>query len=200
MKLRIGIDIDNVLADTYVSYIEIFNQKFNTNLKFDQLTDFYYLERHSGVEYKKARDFVYQIIETEEFALNIKPYEMASNVILNWLKRGFYINYITARPQTGQKVTEKWLKENSFWHDNCSLYMQKSVLSDSEFKKNIVITQRIGLMIEDSPEISKNLSVPVLLLDRPWNRVELGSNVHRMEDWLEISKYFDEYIDVKKSQ
>ena len=41
--MKIGIDIDNVISDTYPLFIHKFNATFGKNFRYEEITDFYYL-------------------------------------------------------------------------------------------------------------------------------------------------------------
>lgn len=187
-QLRIGIDIDNVIADSYPVYLHRYNQKFGTKIRWEEVTDFYFSTRETDA--KDSQEFIYTLINSEVFQMELPPYRDAAAVINGWSKNGYQIHYVTARPQSTQKVTETWLKKHGFWVNGATLdmYDERIHVNDTDYKKGVVAEKKIELMIEDALEIAEALPIPVLLLDRPWNRGGLPSHVTRVKDWDEIDK------------
>lgn len=190
-KLKIGIDIDNVVSDTYVALVGKFNEVYGTSIRIDEVLDYYYLEKHSGIEKEEVQEFIYTSLEREDFSLAIKPYEDATAVIKQWSSQGHSIHYITARPTSLGEVTKKWLEKHDFWVKSATLDLFDESIeykSDSDYKRQVIEKIGINLLIEDSKENAKILDIPVLLLDRPWNKGELPENVKRVSNWKEIER------------
>ena len=168
--LRIGIDIDNVIADSYPVYLNRYNQRFKTSILWEEVTDFYFSTQR--VNQKESQEFIYSLIESKIFQMNLPPYRDAIDVVRGWSNKGIKLHYITARPQSTRKVTHEWLKKHDFWSKGATLdmYDESSHVSDVDYKKGVVMEKKIDLMIEDTLEIAMALPIPVLLLDRPWNR------------------------------
>jgi len=189
-QLKIGIDIDNVISDSYTAYLERFNREFKVNIQYEELTDFYYLEKRSGVELTQVNLFLDRVIRDEKFQLSHKPYVDATGVIGEWLKQGFSIHYITVRPTFTKKATVDWLRKHGFLEKNVTLdlYDTEGVYKTGvEYKCALSKKLELDIFIEDAVEIARTLTIPVLLLDRPWNRAPgLSQNVKRVKDWQEI--------------
>src|SRR3989344_2362205 len=185
-RLRIGIDIDNVIADSYPAYLHRYNQKFGTKIRWEEVTDFYFSTRET--DSKDSREYIYSLIESEVFQMEIVPYIDAATVINRWNNNGYQIHYVTARPLSSREVTKAWLKKHGFWTKGATLdmYDESKQTNDIDYKKGVVLEKKIDLMIEDAKEIAQALEIPVLLLDRPWNSGELPSYVTRVKDWTEI--------------
>lgn len=195
-KLKIGIDIDNVISDTFSSYLEKFNRKFNTRISYEELSDFYYFEKYSGVDKKKVEIFIEKITRDYGYHFSLKPYEEAIRVIKKWMRESVSIHYITLRPSYMKKVTLDWLKKHRFFGKNATLDLYDdsiSYTSDADYKKKISEKIGIDFLIEDAWEIATEFKIPVFLLDRPWNRnVNLPKNIKRVHDWQEIeSRVFE---------
>ncbi len=188
--LRIGIDIDNVIADSYPQYIHEFNRTFSTDVKYEEIFDFYYLENNAGVEKAQVELFISKILQSAEFQLALPSVQEARRVIRKWSTLGYLMHYITARPKGTRDVTKKWLVKNGFWGKNATLDLVggETHQRDPNFKKIISDNLKIDLMIEDSKEIAQVLDIPVFLIDRPWNQGKLPKNVKRVKSWEEIDK------------
>lgn len=203
-KLKIGIDIDNVISDTYPTFIKKFNSTFGKNFQYEEITDFYYLERKSevmGIDKSTISKFINDLLLDENFQMRISPIGQAREVITRWSRQGYSIRYITARPFHMKINTMKWLTKHRFLLNGVFLDFfpeathnfdnrHKAVL----YKKEIAHQQNIDIFIEDSREIAEVLDIPVLLMDRPWNQGELPKNIRRVKDWMEISHIIDDDI------
>lgn len=196
-NLRIGIDIDNVIADTYTVYLDKFNREFTTDIAYEELIDFYYLEKRSGIRIERVKLFLETILQDEKLQLSYKPFTKAVKVIKNWLNNGFFIHYITARPSFMRKITHQWLKKNGFIGKNTAVHLFDSegdYKTDVEFKKALSEKLVLDLFIEDAIEFVEKLEIPVLLIDRPWNRAyNLSKKVTRVKDWEEIDQFVKKY-------
>lgn len=190
-QLKIGIDIDNVIADSYPSYIIEFNKRFSTNVKYEEIFDFYHLEKHKGIGKKQTSHFIETVLHSEDFQLAIPPFEKPKEIIENWSKSGFVIHYITSRPIAVKKVTLQWLANHGFLVRNAKLHLLDIKLhdKDTDYKKEIVDKWKVDILIEDNKTIALVMDIPVLLLDRPWNQGKLPENVKRVKDWEEIEQY-----------
>lgn len=197
-KLKIGIDIDNVIADSYPHYINAFNKKFGTSVKYKEVFHFYYLEKNVGVEETLVVEFIESIVHSEEFQLQIPPVVNSLNIINKWIKNGYSIHYITSRPSDTKNETLKWLKNQGFWVKGVTLDLYHETEHNfshisriNNFKRNVADRKELDIFIEDSIDIAKSLDIPVLLLDKPWNQSKLPENVTRVKDWEEIENLVD---------
>lgn len=196
-KLKIGIDIDNVISDSYTAYLERFNKEFGRNIQYEELFDFYYLEKHTDINIERIKIFIDTVIKDNEFQLGLSPYKEAIAVINNWQRLGFSIHYITVRPVSIRQITFDWLKKHGFIGKKTTLdlYDEKGIYkSDVAYKKGLADKLKLDLFIEDAVEIARALTIPVLLLDRPWNRTPgLPKNVKRVKSWQEIEEHFSSW-------
>lgn len=199
--LKIGIDIDNVIADSYPQYIDAFNKKFGTAVKYKEIFHFYYLEKNVGIEEAEVSEFIESVVHSEEFQLSILPVENALNVIKKWIKKGFSIHYITSRPIDTQVQTEKWLEKHGFFIRGATLdlYNEREhnfthISRINSYKRKVADEKKLDIFIEDSTDIAKSMDIPVILIDRPWNQGKLPKNVIRMKDWEEIESRVNNLI------
>lgn len=191
-KLRIGIDIDNVIADSYPAYLSRYNERFGTKIILEEVTDFYFSTR--DVTQKDGQEFIYRLITDDTFQMELPPYRDVPEVISRWSKKGYRIHYITARPESTRNVTQKWLQKHGFGVLDATLdmYDENKHSDDTDYKIGVVVEKKIDLMIEDAKEIACALPIPVILLDRPWNRGTLPSHVIRVADWLQIERILED--------
>ena|SRR3989344_827983 len=193
-KLKIGIDIDNVIADTTVSYLSEFNAHFGTSIKFEEVTDFYHIETIFSKSKAQVDKFLESKLHRDEFMIRVPPILPASDFIQIWLKKGMSVYYISARPKNIQKVTKKWLVKHGFWWEGAKLYTfdTDKNYTDIEYKTGIAKFEKLDIFIEDKKDIAEAMDIPVALLDRPWNSGALPRHVKRVYSWEEINKFIDD--------
>jgi uncharacterized HAD superfamily protein len=187
-QLKIGIDIDNVLADTAATYLEQFNIKFGTSLAYEALISQDLMKLEHGIETSQVQEFIDKVINTAEFQLEVLPYQEAIDVVTKWSKQGHSIHYITARPIAVRHSTQQWLSRHGLMVEGATLDLidPDKYTSDPEYKADIAKKIGIDYMIEDTKKITLAMPVPVFLIDRPWNQGELPEHVQRVKDWKEI--------------
>ena len=192
---KIGIDIDNVISESYPKYLENFNRQFDMQVSIEEITDFYYLDKIKNKvklkHIKKAVNYVDELILDEKFQLNLPPTEGAVEVIGKIARRGFQIHYVTARPIKVRNITLQWLKKHGYWLTGARLDLydeNKNYPSDIEYKIGAVTRYGLSVFIEDNLEIAKAMPIPVFLFDWPWNRSENPENVIRVKTWKEIER------------
>jgi uncharacterized HAD superfamily protein len=187
-KFKIGIDIDNVLTDSYQTVLDEFNRRFDTKVLYHQVFDFYYLEKHAGVDEKTARQFIRDRIHAADFHEKLLPDKNALKKIKNWQNENFIIHYISARHDTSRGVTKKWLDKHGFLTHVSKLHLQNyGIFEDvALFKNSVIESLGISILIEDSLEVALKVEIPVFLFDKPWNQGKLPKNVKRIHSWEEI--------------
>jgi len=194
-RLKIGIDIDNVIADSYPFFLAKFNEVFAMQIKYEEVFDFYLLEKYPKVSRDKAKKLIEKLLIDEQFQLDIPPFENALPIITNWKKIGHGVHYITSRPHIMKDLTYKWLRKHGFLLPgttldlfNSSQHFDKHRKEIIDYKKTIAQKRGVQLFIEDSKEIAERMQITVLLMDRPWNQGKLPKNVKRVRDWGEIDR------------
>lgn len=205
--LKIGIDIDNVIADSYPAFLAKFNEEFGMNIKYEEISDFYYLEKHPHVEHAQAKELIAEILTDEKLQLAISPYTGAFQIISSWKAGGCGIHYITSRPFTIKDLTIKWLGKHGFLFPEATLDLfnmnkhfdvhRKEI---KEYKRIAAQKRGVNLFIEDSKEIAQTMEIDVLLLDRPWNQGKLPKNVRRVKNWGEIDKFVNNIIGLRPTK
>lgn len=193
--IKIGVDIDNVVSNSYPAYLERFNTRFNTNIRFEEIKEFYFLERYiennivsNSVE---MINFVDEMLLDRDFHLTIKPVDESKRIIADWIKKGFQIHYITLRPVEVLDMTRDWLKKHGFYVKGVKLDLYdhtKGFESDVMYKKEVADKYKLDVFIEDSLDIAQVMEIPVFLLDKPWNQGKLKQNITRVSSWNEIEE------------
>lgn len=162
--MRIGIDIDGVLAE--------FNTEFKKSfprIPDDFVPDVWDWPRKYGATDKEIEEAWDDLWYSSTFWPRLSPYpEMLKQVkVINTLTEdGYEIYYITARNSWNAKFdTETWLLRHGI---RCPTV----IISEGKQKGKICSALGLDAMLDDSVEniIPISDACPAYLLDRPWNQ------------------------------
>ena len=191
IKLKIGVDIDGVLIEHAKNYLNYHNQRFSTNFVFDDLTDFLFWKNLNLTKEEIQPLF-------EDFDKENKPIFLEdSRDSLVKLANFHELFVLTARPIKIKESTIKILKKE-FGEIFREFNFSGEVHGNSKSKDKICLEGGIGILLEDSPEISKkcaNQGIKVILFDNPWNKnLEFHENIFRVKNWTEAIEKIEEII------
>jgi 5'(3')-deoxyribonucleotidase len=186
--MKIGIDLDEVLADFLSALIEYHNYTYGTSLVREQFQSYKFWETWGGTR-KEAIQKVYDFHKTSYFK-NIKPL-VGSQEAISILKQNNDLVIVTSRQDDIAEATKKWIAQN-FPNVFSKVYFANhySQNGSPKTKKQICDSVGVNVLIEDSPEYALECLNPerrILLLDCPWNRsFELPNGIYRVNSWKEI--------------
>lgn len=191
---KIWIDIDEVLAHFLESYLNFYNNKYNSSFKRNDFFSYNFWEV-VWWDKNKAIDDVHDFFETKHFEL-IQPIEWSQEAMMK-LSKIYELNIITSRQSLIETKTIKWLdinfewvfKEVHFWNHFWKDWERKT-------KSQICKDLWINLLIEDSIDYAldcANNNINVILFDSPWNQTnaKLPENIIRIKSWNEILEIFN---------
>lgn len=190
-KIKIGVDIDGVLADFVNHFLGHYNEKNGTNFKYQDVKTFNF-EDVAKVPSEVMDKELDTYMQSDEFS-EIQPLKDSIKHI-NILEAKYELIIITSRPTYLVDETKRWLKhyyKNSFKH----VLFSKNVWTDdrksgNKSKAELCMESGVNIMIEDGIEYALDISakeITVLLVDSPWNqKKDLPNNVIRVHDWNEI--------------
>lgn len=172
----IGIDIDNVIADSESKFRNKLNNSYGLALKRKDIKTFNFYECTpiTKEQEKKALDE----FEAEGEYKKLRLIQFSKKCINILFKKNTII-LITSRPERVKKDTEMWLQKRKIPYNKIVFSKNKSL-----YYKNFDIV--IEDKWENAFEIAKK-GTEVILLDYPWNRksIEL-ENIFRVKNWKEI--------------
>lgn len=180
--MNICIDIDGTMT-TKDYYIPFFNRFFNKNISFEDMK-VYDLSKVYGVSEGDIRKFYNLMGARMHASASIQPH--VSETILKWRKR-HKVSIVTARLKEQEPITVTWLEKYGLSQIDLHSLGKSEKL---EFSK----TLHCDLFIEDHPIESLRLAeegIQVLLMDNPYNRQVIHSNINRVNDWYEIDSYVE---------
>lgn len=186
--MRIGVDIDGVISDSYPAWLGELNRHYGKNIT---VLEDYEMHLVFDVPWDDMNKFFVQNIE-KLFDIP-KPIKGAKEGIESLLKAGHEIIYITARSQEEEELTFRWMKKHEIPHEQI-------LFSGFKSKVDLVKQWNLELFIEDYMVNAKaiaELGIPVLLLDASYNQGELPTGVQRCFDWQDILTRINEIAKLK---
>ncbi len=178
--MRIGIDIDDTITNTYEYIIKKISKIYNLNYKNLLSKKLNYNE----LKIKYPKVFEKEIYEEE--IKNVKIKENAKKII-NKLYKNNEIIIITARNKNECKLP----------YNLCYNYLTKNKIKFNELiveaidKGKICFENKIDLFIDDSINNCLNVSqyeIDTLIFDNVYNK---NIKIKRIRNWLEINKYIE---------
>jgi uncharacterized HAD superfamily protein len=188
----IGMDIDDVLADSMPPLLRWYNREHGTNYTKDQVHHFQ-LEKTWGGTHKAAKNLIRNVyFHSPEFDEILPREDALENVKI--LSKIHKLIAITGRTQDIDNKTRSWL-DRYFPKLFPILYSNDEWVNHGPFgpKLNICKSNDVDLLIEDSIETARKCAtegVKVLLFDQPWNQLDqpLPENIIRVKNWDEIAE------------
>lgn len=185
--MKIGIDIDDTISDTYEVQFNLAQHYTINTLKrdgkiqqLDNLTTHFYTKYlHNWNEEEKRNFFLKHYRECLE---KVKPKMFAKEILDKLKKEGNEIYLVTARFDFGEvnakSVTEKWIKENNISCDK--------LIVDAQDKAKIAKEYNLDIFFDDSYDNCKKVSdigIKAYLMDSRVNRGVKEENIERIYSW-----------------
>ena len=176
-KPILGVDIDNVLADSDVRLRAMIRDMFGIDLKAEQMTRYEY--EAYGVTWEQLGE-VFQVFNTDTCrTLELVP---GAKAAMQQLAPRYEIALVTSRDPESKAGTEYWLQATGLPYDQLHFNDEKHALGIP-----------YHAFIEDRHEHAHRIAgtgVAVYLLRRPWNTRPLAHpNVRHVDTWEEILKH-----------
>ncbi|MGL5311779.1 MAG: 5' nucleotidase, NT5C type [Peptostreptococcaceae bacterium] len=183
-KLNICIDIDGTITSPY-HFIPYLNEIYNKNVKEEECNTYdwevLYNVSMDEILHKLHNDYMHSYEEAEIVA-------NAKNIIED-LKNNHNVYFVTARDNNLQNTTLKWLETRGF--SQIEVY-----LLGSHYKIEKAKELNCDIFIEDSPSNAMDLAgagMKVLLIDTYYNQDVEHENITRVNNWIEIERYIENY-------
>jgi Uncharacterized conserved protein len=175
--VRIGVDIDGVVSDSYPFWLQELNQYFGKNVSV--ITN-YQMNLDFDVPSEEMND--YFVRNTERLLSMPEVVSGAKEGIETLLREGHEVIYVTARTPAEEELTLRWLTAKGIPHEHV-------LFTGFTSKLDIVRQWGIEAFIEDYQVNAKSIAesgVPVLLLNASYNQEELLDGIIRCQNWDEI--------------
>lgn len=165
--MRIGVDIDEVVADSVPSYLPVLSEVVGRPLKKEDLVR-YEFEETFGLSEAEMKRF-WRAFDSSGGWERIRPVPDAASV-LGRLRRVGEVILVTGRPEAFVGAqTRRWLAAHAIPHD--------ALVFMGEADKDEAVRRALGggldVLIEDHWGFAERVAgrgTPVFLVDAPWNR------------------------------
>lgn len=178
--MRIGIDIDEVLAEFLESFLEFYNSKYKSNFKKEDFKSYQFEEILGGTHEEAV-----ELIKEHDYGGEIKLVDGALESIKELAKK-YELIILTARHPMFKDKTENFLKSHFGDIFSQILYTGESFQKYGVTKSDLCKQLNIEIIIEDNKIFSKECAekgIRVLLFDKPWNQIdEYMENIIRVKD------------------
>lgn len=176
--MRIGVDIDGVLADSLSLWVRELNTFFNKSKRVEEihLYDICQTYEITTAELQRFLERKGKYLMSEPSPVTGAPY------YLGRIKQRHDIYIVTAREEQYGQETREWLKKYELPYDEL-------LLLGSHQKKEACLSKNLNVLVEDTLEIGLDVSaagVPVLLMDAPYNQGDLPGLIYRKRSWTEV--------------
>lgn len=183
--MKIGIDIDDVLADSLPYYTRAFNQRFGLQI---DLADAAWriFDRFPWISRQEANDFFSELIGAGFFSSRpLLP--GAKEAVESLAEDGHRLFIITGRAPQEEAITKNWLTYVGLLA-RFEAVMHRAREPIGRHKSGAASELQLDVFIEDELAVATAVAetaIPVLLFDRPWNQGVLPGNVRRVCSWSE---------------
>jgi uncharacterized HAD superfamily protein len=180
--MRIGIDFDDVVADSSTAIIEIHNKTHATSFKKDDFRDYLWENIWGGTREDRIKEI--DKFLTADQSRTISPIAGSFRAIEELKMKGHELYIITGRGDKHIEQTELWIR-NNFPNVFDGIYYTNSQMKSETCKNN-----GVKVLIDDNPEVALECAkdgIRVFIFDQPWNRgCSFPANVERVVSWDEM--------------
>lgn len=214
--MRIGIDLDDVMAICAVPYLRKFAEEFGVELPDEREIGWHLLSRmEKETPWDKLvpglarvtpeqRDRFRMKLYDGRFFSELDVYEDCPAVLEQLVAAGHELYFITARAERRRVVTETWLREKGLFHHARAVHLKPAgdfdptrpsgrydPQSSARYKVRLAQELELERFCEDDNTISRALAeagIKVWLFDHSWNRDVEHPNIERVADWSELAE------------
>jgi len=213
--MRIGIDLDDVMAICAVPYLRKFAEEFGVQLPDEQEIGWHLLSRMEkdtpldklvpGLERvtPEQRDRFRLKLYDGTFFSELDVYEDCPAVLEQLVAAGHELYFITARAERRRMITETWLREKALFDYAKAVHLKPigefrpdhprgryDPQGSARYKTRLAQELGLDAFCEDDDLISRALAeagVRVFLFDHPWNRDVQHALITRVNGWSEVA-------------
>ena len=199
---RIYVDLDDVLCETARTFVDLLRRDYGKEVDFEDIR-WFDLSRSFDLDRNELNAFM-KTAHSPEVLSTMAPVEGALPALTSWVEAGYEVEVVTGRPPATFEASQSWLEEAKMPHHGLTYADKYSRQGWVDAGPPMVPLSELAqggfcVAIEDSADmaryLSEELEIPVLLIDRPWNRhleQPSGTNgrIHRCNGWQEIVDRF----------
>ncbi len=181
--MRIGIDVDDVLAESLPGYLEAFRRRFGHEVRVEEAA-WEIFRRYPEISATQMWGF-FSELEASDFLGTRPVYPEAAEAVRSLAANGHRLYVVTGRLTQHREHTRRLLQRAGLLELFEEL-VHRDGEATADYKPRMVRELKLDLLIEDELHVAlaaAEVPIPVLLFDRPWNRAELPPGITRVADW-----------------
>jgi uncharacterized HAD superfamily protein len=199
--MRIGVDLDDVIAICAVPYLRKFAQEYDVELPDEKHIGWHLLREMDHHVSPEERDRFRIKLYDGTFFSELDIYEDCPTVLERLVQAGHEIYFVTARAERRRMVTETWLREKRILDYAKAVHLKPygefrpdyprgryDAEGSAQYKVRLAQELRLDVFCEDDVVISRSLAdagIRVLLFDHPWNQEVAHERITRVSGWSE---------------
>jgi uncharacterized HAD superfamily protein len=215
--MRIGIDLDDVMAVCAIPYLRKFAEEFDVQLPDESEIGWHLLsQREQGARFDSTVPGLDKVSPEQRDQFRIRLYDSAffgelevykdCPVVLERLvAAGHELYFITARAERRRYITETWLREKGLIDHAKAVHLKPmgdfrpdhprgryDAAGSAEYKARLAKELSLDAFCEDDVVIAKTLAaagVRVFIFDQPWNREVAGEQITRVKGWSDLAEH-----------
>lgn len=181
--LRIGIDVDDVLAESLPGYLEAFRRRFGHDVRIEEAA-WEIFRRYPEISATQMWGF-FSELEASDFLATRPVYPEAARAMRTLAAGGHRLFVVTGRLSQHREHTRRLLLQAGLL-ELFEQVVHRDGEPSAEYKPRIVRELKLDLLIEDELHVAlaaAGVPIPVLLFDRPWNQADLRPGITRVTGW-----------------
>jgi len=203
--LKIGIDLDDVMAICAVAYLRKFAEEYRVELPDEREIGWHLLRDMDPYVSPDERDRFRIKLYDGTFFSELEVYEDCPAVLERLVAAGHELYFITARAERRRYITETWLREKGIFDHAKAVHLKPmgdfrpeyprgryDPAGSADYKVRLAKELELDAFCEDDVLIAPTLAkagVQVFLFDQPWNREVSGERITRVAGWTDLAEH-----------
>lgn len=199
--MKIGIDLDDVIAVCAVPYLRAFAERFGVDLPDEREVGWHLLDKNPVAPEQRDR-FRVELYDSGFFG-ELDVYADCPAVLERMVDAGHELYFITARAERRRVVTETWLREKDLIRYAKAVHLRPQgdfvptvrgrydARGSAAWKLRVAKDLRLEVFCEDDVVIARTLAeagIRVFLFEQPWNRELAHERIERVSGWTAVAE------------
>jgi hypothetical protein len=203
--VKIGIDLDDVMAICAVPYLRRFAEEYRVELPDEREIGWHLLRDMDPYVSPDERDRFRIRLYDGTFFSELEIHQDCPAVLERMVAAGHELYFITARAERRRLVTETWLREKGILDYAKAVHLKPTgefnpdyprgrydASGSAQYKARFAQELELDAFCEDDVVIAETLAkagVRVFLFDQPWNRNVKGDRITRVTGWSDLAQH-----------
>ncbi len=203
--MRIGIDLDDVMAICAVPYLRRFAEQYNVDLPDEREIGWHLLRDMDPYVSPEERDRFRIRLYDGTFFGELEVYQDCPAVLERLAAAGNELSFITARAERRRYITETWLREKGLLDHAKAVHLKPmgdfrpeyprgryDPTGSAQYKTRLAQELEPDAFCEDDEVIAQTLAtagIRVFLFDQPWNRGVAHERITRVVGWSDLAQH-----------